>query len=129
MFPISVAVATLGSSLYLVGALTLGPVTEGANFDLEYEAGRNGVSAPAGLWPNVGWFAGFIIATSSLGFMLGALCFFIVFLRLKAQIDWKRVAILSAGALAILLILTNVLVVELPEGLISSYMGLSWTPG
>ena len=129
MFPLSVAVATLGSSLYLVGALTLGPVTNRANFDLEYEAGRNGASAPIGLWLNVGWFAGFIIATSLLGFMLGALCFFIVFLRLKAQSDWKRVAALSVGALAILVILSNVLIVDLPEGLISSYVDLSWTPG
>ena len=61
--------------------------------------------------------------------MLGALCFFIVFLRLKAQSDWKRVAALSVGALAILVILSNVLIVDLPEGLISSYVGLSWTPG
>jgi hypothetical protein len=50
------------------------------------------------------------------------LCFFVAFLRLKAQIDWKRVMVLSTSALIVLVVLTNTLLVELPESLILSYV-------
>ena len=124
MFPISVAIVTLGPCLYLLGALTLGSTENRANFDLEYGAHSGGELSRSGLWPNVGWFAGLIAATALLGFLLGTLCFVVVFLRFKAQIGWARTMFLSAAALAVPVVLTNVLLVELPEGLLPYYVEL-----
>ena len=122
MFPLTVAMVTLGLCLYLLGALIFGPVENRANVDLEYGVQYNGETETNGLWVNVAWFAALIGATALFGFILGTLCFFVAFLRLKAQIDWKRVAALSASALAVLIVLTNTLLVELPESLILFYV-------
>jgi TctA family transporter len=122
MFPLSVAMVTLGLCLYLLGALIFGPVENGANVDLEYGVQYDGETEKSGLWVNVAWFAVLIGATALFGFILGTLCFFVAFLRLKAQIDWKRVAILSTSALIVLVVLTNTLLVELPESLVLFYV-------
>ncbi len=122
MFPLSVAMVTLGLCLYLLGALIFGPVENRANVDLEYGVQYNEETEKSGLWVNVAWFAVLIGATALFGFILGTLCFFVAFLRLKAQIDWKRVMVLSTSALIVLVVLTNTLLVELPESLILSYV-------
>lgn len=122
MFPLSVSMVTLGLCLYLLGALIFGPVENRANVDLEYGVQYNEETEKSGLWVNVAWFAALIGATALFGFILGTLCFFVAFLRLKAQIDWKRVMVLSTSALIVLVVLTNTLLVELPESLILSYV-------
>ncbi len=122
MFPLSVSMVTLGLCLYLLGALIFGPVENRANVDLEYGVQYNEETEKSGVWVNVAWFAALIGATALFGFILGTLCFFVTFLRLKAQIDWKRVMVLSTSALIVLVVLTNTLLVELPESLILSYV-------
>lgn len=122
MFPLSVSMVTLGLCLYLLGALIFGPVENRANVDLEYGVQYNEETEKSGVWVNVAWFAALIGATALFGFILGTLCFFVAFLRLKAQIDWKRVMVLSTSALIVLVVLTNTLLVELPESLILSYV-------
>jgi putative tricarboxylic transport membrane protein len=126
MFSRGVAVVTLGLCLTLLGRLILGPVEDSANVDLEYTHPGNGESGKSGLWITVAWFAAFITITGLLGFIWGSLCFFVAFLRSKAQVNWQRVIVLSAAALAMLLVLTNLLFVELPGGLLSLYFDMPW---
>jgi len=90
--------------------------------DLEYGVHHDEETEKTGLWANVAWFAALIGATALFGFILGTLCFFVAFLRLKAKIDWKRVTVLSTSALIVLVVLTNTLLVELPESLVLSYL-------
>ena len=124
MFPLSVAIVTLSLCLYLVGALTLGSVKNAANSDLEYTVASHREPDQGGLGANAAWFAGFIAATALLGFLLGTLCFFVAFLRLKAQIGWRKTMLMSAAAVTVAVILTNILLVELPEGLLPGYIDL-----
>jgi hypothetical protein len=125
MFPLAVAVATLALCFFLLGTLTFGSVDDSANVDLEY----SGEDEKSGLWITVGWFAAFIATTGLFGFILGTLFFFVAFLRLKARISWGHAIVLDAAALAVLLVLTNTLFVELPGGLLSLYVDLPWPLG
>jgi hypothetical protein len=67
---------------------------------------------------NVAWFAVLTAASAMFGFILGTLCFFVAFLRLKAQASWRQVMILTGAAVAMLLLLSNTLLVELPPSLL-----------
>ena len=124
MFPLGVAVVTLSLCLYLLGTLILGPVEDRANVDLEYGVHDEEDTEKSGLWINVAWFVALIGATALFGFILGTLCFFVAFLRLKARLDWKRVTILSVASLVVLLVLNTTLLVELPESLLLLYADL-----
>ncbi len=128
MFPFSVAIVTLTLCFYLAATLAVGPVENRANVDLEY-----GVKSDAGaqsiLWANVAWFAALIGATALVGFLLGTLGFFLVFLRVKAGSSWRRTFTLTAAAVAVLVLLTNLLLVELPPGVLSVYVDLPWLLG
>jgi len=126
MFPLSVAIVTLGLCVYLTALFTLGPTDHPASVDLE----QTGADDQMGrLWSNLAWFAGLIAATAVLGFMLATLCFFLVFLKIKARTSWARAAVLTAAAGAVLALLSWGLVVELPEGLLQVYIDLPWILG
>jgi len=129
MFPLSVATVTLGLCLYLVAILAFGSLESSANFDLEHDAGQVPGSTRAGVWINAGWFGVLIAATALLGFLLATLCFFVAFLRLKARQSWGMTMALSAVALLLLTTFTNLLLVELPAGLLSLYVDLPWLVG
>jgi len=129
MFPVSVAIVTLSLCLYLLGTLVFGSIENRVNVDLEYDIQGTEGAPQSGLWSNAAWFAVLVTATALVGFMLGTLCFFVAFLRLKAKLGWQRVVVLSAAAFAVLVVLTNLLLVELPGGLISFYADLPWPLG
>jgi len=120
LFPISVAMVTLGLCVYLLQALTLGSPEHDANVDLEHAVDDD--REQGGLWRNVAWFGAMVLATAVLGFVAGTLAFFVAFLRFRAHSPWPQVAALSSGALAFLLVVTNALLVELPESLVLFYL-------
>ena len=68
-------------------------------------------------------------ATALLGFVLATLLFFVAFLRLKARTAWPMTLGLTAGAIAVLGVLTRVLLVELPSGLLQATFELPWPFG
>jgi TctA family transporter len=125
MFPLSVAIVTLALCAVLVGMLTRGSVETPANVDLEYGT----KTESSDLWYTVAWFAALIGTTAAFGFILGTLVFFLLFLRLKAQVSWQRTLALSASAIVVLIALTNLLFVELPPGVLSFYLDIPWLLG
>ena len=70
-----------------------------------------------------------VAATGVLGFLPAALGFFVAFLRLKARQRWGPTLALAACAIAILAVIANLLLVELPGGLISLYIDQPWLVG
>ncbi len=125
MFPLSVAIVTLVLCAVLVGMLTRGSVENRGNVDLEYGA----ETERSDLLFTVAWFAALIVTTAAFGFILGTLVFFLLFLRLKAQASWQRACALSAGAIVVLIVFTNLLFVELPSGMLSLYLDIPWLLG
>lgn len=126
MFPFWVALGTMGLCLYQLLSLKFGSIDNPINFDLE-----NHILDPTrgSIIKNAGWFAVPIAITGLVGFQFGVLFFFMIFLKLKANQNWRITIALSIAALAIISSLANLLIVELPSGLLSQYIYLPWFPG
>ena len=126
MFPFWVALGTMGLCLYQLLSLKFGSIDNPVNFDLE-----NHISDPTrgSIIRNAGWFTVLVAITGLVGFQFGVLFFFIIFLKLKANQNWRITIALSITALAIISSLANLLIVELPTGLLSQYIKLPWFLG
>ena len=126
MFPFWVALGTMGLCLYQLLSLKFGSIDNPVNFDLE-----NHTSDPTrgSIIRNAGWFTVLVAITGLVGFQFGVLFFFIIFLKLKANQNWRITIALSITALAIISSLANFLIVELPTGLLSQYINLPWFLG
>ncbi|MCZ0952754.1 MAG: tripartite tricarboxylate transporter permease [Rhodospirillaceae bacterium] len=133
IFPLSVAVATLVLCVALIVVLRVRPTTSPANVDLEYgvEDGKGNhqsdteavtASSGGGTWRSAGWFGVLVAAAGVLGFLPGALLFFLAFLRRKAQQSWGLTLALTACVIVALAAAANLLLVELPGGLIAEYV-------
>ena len=140
IFPLSVAVATLVLCVALVIALRVRPAANPANVDLEYAAkdGKGNhpsdtqagaIWASSGTWRSAGWFGVLVAAVGVLGFLPGALVFFLTFLRRKAQRSWGLTLALTACVIVALAAVANLLLVELPGGLIAEYVDQPWLTG
>ena len=126
MFPFWVALGTMGLCLYQLLSLKFGSIDNPVNFDLE-----NHKSDPTrgSIIRNASWFTVLVAITGLVGFQFGVLFFFIIFLKLKANQNWRITIALSITALAIISSLANFLIVELPTGLLSQYIYLPWFLG
>ena len=140
IFPLSVAVATLVFCVALIVVLRVRPSTSPANVDLEYgvEDGKGAhqsdaeavtASGGGGTWRSAGWFGVLVTAAGVLGFLPGALIFFLAFLRRKAQRSWGLTLTLTACVIVALAAAANLLLVELPGGLIAEYVDQPWLTG
>tara|TARA_B100000029_G_scaffold362826_1_gene355848 strand:+ start:907 stop:2907 length:2001 start_codon:yes stop_codon:yes gene_type:complete len=129
MFPLGIGFGTVCLCFYLLMMLQVGPETNAANYDLEYSTASKTNEKHTALWRNAIWFAVLIGITALVGFQLGVLFFFIVFLKLKALQNWHITIMLSVAALLLISFLTNFLLVELPAGLLSFYIDLPWLLG
>jgi len=121
MFPISVGIVTLGFCSYLLFVLRTGGVDNSANYDTERGSGEIG----EGLWKTTAWFGAFLGAAGILGFIPGTAVFFVAFLKFKARCSAQQTAGLTLAAVAVLLLFTNVLIVELPEGLLEGFVNFT----
>ncbi len=126
MFPFWIALGTMGLCVYQLLCLKIGSIDNPVNFDLE-----NNTPDPTrgSITSNAGWFGVLIAITGLVGFQFGVLFFFMIFLKLKANQNWRKTIVLSVTALVIISSLANLLIVELPTGLLSQYMNLSWFLG
>ena len=140
IFPLSVAVATLVLCVALIVVLRVRSATSPANVDLEYrvedakgdhqsDAEAGAVVVGGGTWRSAGWFGVLVAAAGVLGFLPGALLFFLAFLRHKAQQSWGLTLALTACVIVALAAAANLLLVELPGGLIADYIDQPWLTG
>ena len=129
IFPLSVAVATLVFCVVLVVVLRVRPGVSPANVDLECGAEGGAVSGEGGTWRSAGWFGVLVAAVGVLGFLPGALLFFMAFLRRKAEQSWGLTIALTACVIVALTAVANLLLVELPGGLIAEYVDQPWLTG
>ena len=140
IFPLSVAVATLVFCVVLVVVLRVRPAVSPANVDLEWgaEAAKGGHQSATeagagegggGTWRSAGWFGVLVAAVGVVGFLPGALVFFMAFLRRKAEQSWGLTLLLTACVIVALAAVANLLLVELPGGLIALYVDHPWLTG
>jgi putative tricarboxylic transport membrane protein len=74
----------------------------------------------------LGWMAGLLAAMGLLGFLLGIFAFIAAFLRWKAHVAWHKAALAAAAAVALFALLSYVLVLDYPRGLLQRVVEMPW---
>jgi hypothetical protein len=72
------------------------------------------------------WMLGLLGAVAALGFVLGIFVYISVFLRVKARVAWSRAALAASGAIGVLALLSYVLVLDYPRGILQWFVELPW---
>jgi len=124
IFPVSISSVTLVCCLLMLIRMIRAPATDGIFADRE--AGRERTDATHGLWANLSWFAGLLVLSMLLGFILALAVFFVAFLRLRAGFGWMRVVIYSALGLAFITLMGGALNRDFPPGLLQELVRLQW---
>ncbi|MEM9139584.1 MAG: tricarboxylate transporter, partial [Pseudomonadota bacterium] len=90
------------------------------------EVSGEDASSPHGLWPTLAWFAGLLVLTSLIGFILSLAIFLVAFFKIRAGEGWGRTLILSAAGIAFMCFMAWVLNRDFPPGLLQGAVVLPW---
>ena len=123
IFPLTIASATVACGAVLLVQMRLKPESDAVFADREKS---NEEVYQFGLWSTLRWFAGLLILTSLLGFILALAIFLVSFFRLRAAISWAQTLLLSAVAIGFICFMASVLNRDFPPGLLQHYMVLPW---
>lgn len=123
IFPLTIASATVACGAVLLVQMRLKPESDAVFADREKS---NEEVYQFGLWSTLRWFAGLLILTSLLGFILALAIFLVSFFRLRAAISWPQTLLLSAVAIGFICFMASVLNRDFPPGLLQHYMVLPW---
>ncbi len=129
IFPLTVSTAMMLPGLWVVMALARGGSKSPANYDHEIEGEHVGRPGIVGLWHYVWWLFGFLAACIVVGFFIAIVAFFIVFLRVKAQISWLRTAALTTAGVGLISAISWIMVLDFPRGLLQDLIHLPWPIG
>ncbi|MGB7241125.1 MAG: tripartite tricarboxylate transporter permease [Sulfitobacter sp.] len=123
-FPMFVAGVCLLGCAALIIRMMIKPETDTIFADRE----RNGEDAEAshGLWPTLAWFAGLLILTSLLGFILALGIFLFAFMKLRAGVSTFYAALYTASGIAFMCAMAWILNRDFPPGLLQEYANLPW---
>ena len=99
------------------------------NFDNEIESGYIGDQSVASLMHYIYWLVGLILGCFVLGYLISISLFFIAFLVLKARTSFIKTASLTMSAVLFLSVLSHVMVLDLPRGLLQDLVQLPWPIG
>ena len=78
------------------------------------------------VWHYQGWILGLLAATAAVGFVLGIFLYITVFLRVKAQVRWPKAVLAASGAVVVLSVLSRILVLDYPEGILQLVVAMPW---
>lgn len=79
-----------------------------------------------GLWSTLAWFAGLLILTSLLGFILALAIFLFAFIKLRAGKSLGFALLYAAAGIAFMCFMAGLLNRDFPPGLLQSYVDLPW---
>lgn len=123
IFPLTIASATVACGAILLVQMRLKPESDAVFADREKS---NEEVYQFGLWSTLRWFAGLLVLTSLIGFILALALFLVSFFRLRAAISWVQTLILSAVAIGFICFMASILNRDFPPGLLQHYMVLPW---
>ncbi len=123
VFPTFVGGVTIACLLVLLVQIMLKPETDALFADREVaDADANA----HGLWGTLAWFAGLLILTSLVGFVLALAVFLFFFIRLRAGRGWGFAALYTGAGIAFICGMAGLLNRDFPPGLLQSYVDLPW---
>ena len=130
VFPATVAVVMLAA-----GLLVLLGVWQSAGEPTSYneDAERPGIEHEApekGIWHYLNWLLALLGVTALTGFFISLNLFFLAFLRREAGETWSRTVLLTVMADLVLMFLSWLMTLDLPEGLLQRTLpDLPWPLG
>ena len=124
IFPLTVAIISLMCGLALLVQMRLKPETDPLFADREMHdpEGEN----KYGLWQTLIWFAGLLVLTSLIGFILALAIFLLLFFSVRAGQSWLRTLLLSAVGIGFMCFMAWLLNRDFPPGLLQSAYTLPW---
>ena len=126
VYTVGISVVMLPIALYLLYVTATNKTANPANYDHEVEGEHVGQEGVASLRHYLLWFAGFIASIMLIGFWISIVGFFIIFLRLKADASWRRIAILTSCGVGFITALSWIMVLDFPGGVLQHYVRLPW---
>ncbi|WP_372624211.1 tripartite tricarboxylate transporter permease [Falsiroseomonas sp.] len=121
IFPVAVGIVGGLATLIILVQQARGPIAAGnANFDSEANA------TDGGPWRYLAWFVGFIGVVALIGFFAALIAFFIAFLRIVARASWPLTLALTAAAATLMLVMSHMLTLVFPGGVLQAYFDLPW---
>ncbi len=90
------------------------------------EVSGEDAEAPHGLWATLAWFAGLIVGTFFVGFILALVGFLVAFFRVRAGVSWQKTIILTAAGIAFMCLMAGALNRDFPPGLLQGMFDLPW---
>ena len=126
IFPLVIASVTVLCGIILLVQMRLKPETDILFADRETNLSEEN---RYGLWVTLRWFAGLLILTSLLGFILALALFLFSFFRLRAGLSWVQTMLYSAAGIGFMCFMASLLNRDFPPGLLQSYVTLPWPLG
>ena len=123
VFPRFVSGVAIVGGLILLVRMMLRPETDALFADREASDADNNTH---GLWPTLAWFAGLLILTSLVGFILALAVFLFLFIYMRAGRGVGFAAIYTAAGIAFMLGMAGLLNRDFPPGLLQEYADLPW---
>ena len=114
-------IAILGGLILLI-QMMMRPETHAVFADREAQETGN----VHGLWSTLAWFAGLLVLTALLGFVLALALFLFAFIRFRAGRGWGFAAVYTAAGIAFICFMAGLLNRDFPAGLLQSYVDLPW---
>ena len=122
-FPRFVAGVSAIGALILLVQMMIRPETHALFADREVSDAETNAH---GLWATLGWFAGLLVLTALLGFILALAIFLFAFIRFRAGKGAGYAAIYAAVGIAFMCIMAGLLNRDFPPGLLQSFVDLPW---
>jgi len=124
VFPLFVAIVSLICGLVLLVQMRLKPETDPLFADREQHDSKG--ENKLGLWPTLAWFAGLLVLTSLMGFILALSIFLVSFFVIRAGQSASRTLVLSAAGIGFMCFMAWLLNRDFPPGLLQSAYSLPW---
>ena len=123
IFPQFVAGVSIVGALILLAQMMHRPESDPLFADRE---ARNSENNRHGLWLTLAWFAGLLILTSLVGFVLALAVFLVAFISIRADKSWAYAAAYGAAGIALICAMAWILKRDFPPGLLQSLVKLPW---
>ena len=123
VFPKFVATVGLIGCAILLVQMMLKPETHALFSDREKQDADDNAF---GLWPTLAWFAGLLILTALLGFILALAIFLLSFMIFRAGKSAGFAALYTAAGIAFICFMASLLNRDFPPGLLQSFVDLPW---
>ncbi|GGA68997.1 membrane protein [Nitratireductor aestuarii] len=120
IFPILAGAAGLLAVVWVLIPQARNSLGSNVNYDTEANSGE------VSMWPILTWFAALIIGVALVGFVISITLFFIFFCRKISKLSWPMSLVLTAAAIAGMLVLANALNLVFPGGVLQNMYNLPW---